>query len=1062
MQSYARSLSLTAALVLASIVGLLTTAAPQQQKTEAPQQIQKADPPPSPPISFEDPDGQELILEDLSARTAIHGMLSLTELELRFRNPQNRRIEGRFTCTLPPNAAISRFAKEVNGQLMEGEVVERLRANQVYEQFLHQMRDPALLEQDQGNRFSARVFPIEANATVRLLVSYTALLPMRDGVRTYSLPLRGMSKVNKLTFRAFVTPVPGEATSGAMTTSTAQVTSFEQRDWAPDRDIELTWRAENDVARARVFRAGDFYLAAIRPSASNARRSAADARWLLYVDTSASSAEGAPHRVAAIEELLEALPPQQRVELVAFDQEVVPLASGSASELSRTAGDLLRNRLFLGGTDLGALLRDAAKRLGQDSAQTVVVASDLVPTVGNVAAHELKDAFAALPAKAKVHALILGSRENAPIAKSLTAGRGRIVRIPFSDALAARARDAAAELQRPLGDSFDATDAGADWIYPAHFDDVAAGDEVLVLGKVKAGAEPRPRVGAVGGEASTRLEASTFGPLLEREAYRAYLEYLGEREAAEPSDAVRRALAAEQVRLSIEQRVVTPRTTMLVLETEWDYQRFNLDRRALAGILTIEAGGIGRLDRRLPNIAIPVDVARDVPPPMRSTPRARTGSVPAQKAAAPSTVPPAEGVAANTGGFLESAVEETEALGVEGGIVGGVVGGVAGGTVAAVAPPPAPTSVSERITIAAEAPLVEPSVAPPNARIIRPEPAPPPPPRPVTRDDERSDVSWTKQTRPSRSAIKELEEKLAANPRDREVYNQLGETLAALNEWTALRALALRWQPYDPENPQVYELLGMADDQLGNDSEAARAFASLIEIAPAKPELLQRAGLLLLRAGRARIAEAPLRRALELRPDRANSYRHLALMLWVEGRPEEAARVLESATRQNFQGWYRDVQRVIREELGYVYRAWARKDPARKKEIADRAREHNVDLNRVDALRVTLAWETDANDVDLHVVDPSGESCFYGHKDTRSGLHLYEDITQGLGPEVIRAGSMKSGTYHVGVRYFAAGPMGISRGIVVIVRGEDNVEIHPFRLKQGGGDIRYVTSIVAK
>src|SRR6266702_3435061 len=144
------------------------------------------------PISLSDADGQELILEDLSAKTAIEGMLSLTELDLRFRNPKAKRIEGRFNCTLPATAAISRFAKEVNGVLMEGEVVERLRANQIYEQFLHQMRDPALLEQDEGNRFSARIFPIEANQSVRIVLSYTMLLPLRDGVRRYSLPLRGV------------------------------------------------------------------------------------------------------------------------------------------------------------------------------------------------------------------------------------------------------------------------------------------------------------------------------------------------------------------------------------------------------------------------------------------------------------------------------------------------------------------------------------------------------------------------------------------------------------------------------------------------------------------------------------------------------------------------------------------------------------------------------------------------------------------------------------------------------------------------------------------------------
>ncbi|HVR40464.1 MAG TPA: tetratricopeptide repeat protein, partial [Thermoanaerobaculia bacterium] len=296
---------------------------------------------------------------------------------------------------------------------------------------------------------------------------------------------------------------------------------------------------------------------------------------------------------------------------------------------------------------------------------------------------------------------------------------------------------------------------------------------------------------------------------------------------------------------------------------------------------------------------------------------------------------------------------------------------------------------------------------------------------------------------------------------DRETYNQLSDVLTALGDWSALRSAALRWQPYDPENPQVYEVLGLADERLGNESEAARANASIIEVAPGKTELLSRAGLLLVRNHRARLAETPLRAALELRPDRVNSYRHLALMLWLDGRVEEAARVLETATRQQFPGWYGNAARVVREELGYVYRAWIAKEPSRRAEIEDRAREYSVDLKRGDALRVTLAWETDANDVDLHVVDPKGEECYYGHKGTATGLELYEDITQGLGPEVVRTDRLTKGTYHVGVRYFAAGPMGVSRGIVVVMHGGD-IDIYPFRLVQGGGEIRYVAAVNVK
>lgn len=986
--------------------------------------------PPVAPITFEDADGQALILEELTARTAIHGMLSLTELELRFRNPHARVVEGRFTATLPSDASISRLAKDVNGHLMEGEVVERLKANQVYEQFLHRMRDPALLEQDQGNRFSARVFPIGPHEPVRLILSYTQLLPVRDGARTYTLPLRGLPKVGKMSFRGIVTPIPGERATGAISTSTAEVTTFEERDWTPDRDVTLSWRATE--GGTRILRAGDFYVASLRPDVPGFTRGGRlSDDWLFYVDTSASAAEGAEHRIRALESLLAALPGGDRVELVAFDNDVVPLGKGTARELAQSAGDRLRRRLFLGGTDVAAVLRDLRTRAGS---RTVVVASDLVPTLGATGSNDIQNATAALPAGTRVHALILGSREDAPVARALTTGRGRIVRVPFTERLGARAAEAVGELQRPLGASIDVRDAGAEWFYPSRFADVAPGDELLVLGKVRPGDDVRIAAGAT----TLRLD-SAYAPLLQREAYRAYLQYLAEREATETTEAVRRALATEQVKVSIEQRVVIPRTTMLVLESEWDYQRFGIDRRTLADILTVDAGGIARIDRTpvlgpRPVVTAPVAVE----PQLRQREQKVEGAEP----------PPME---------FDFATEEgrVDASGANGVVTERV-------TVTASAPVVASEAALDAAGEPQPRPVNEPMVA--RAPMIAPPPPPPPPRVPAPRPEttKKSDARWTKVTAPSRSRVAELEAKLRDEPRNRELYNQLGETLAALQDWSALRALAVRWQPFDPENPQVYELLGLSADMRGDETEAARAFASLIEIAPAKTELLQRAGLLLLRARRAELAETPLRKALEARPDRANGYRHLALMLWQSGREEEAARVLESATRQNFPQWYADVQRVIREELGYVYRAWMKKEPRRREEIAERARDHRVDLERRDALRVTLVWETDANDVDLHVVDPNGEECFYQNRDTRSGLVLYDDLTQGLGPEVIRTSKTEPGTYHVGVRYFAAGPMGISRGVVVVLTGDDQLEVHPFRLAQGGGDIRYVTGVRVK
>src|SRR4051812_24917590 len=80
------------------------------------------------PVSLTNPDGQSLLLEKYDLRVAVHGPLSLVEMEMVFRNPEPKQMEGRFLYLLPPGATISRFAKEVDGKLMEGEVVERMRA----------------------------------------------------------------------------------------------------------------------------------------------------------------------------------------------------------------------------------------------------------------------------------------------------------------------------------------------------------------------------------------------------------------------------------------------------------------------------------------------------------------------------------------------------------------------------------------------------------------------------------------------------------------------------------------------------------------------------------------------------------------------------------------------------------------------------------------------------------------------------------------------------------------------------------------------------------------------
>jgi len=72
-------------------------------------------------------------------------------------------------------------------------------------------------------------------------------------------------------------------------------------------------------------------------------------------------------------------------------------------------------------------------------------------------------------------------------------------------------------------------------------------------------------------------------------------------------------------------------------------------------------------------------------------------------------------------------------------------------------------------------------------------------------------------------------------------------------------------------------------------------------------------------------------------------------------------------------------------------------------------------------LRILLSWDTDGTDLDLHLVTPDGEHCFYGNRRLASGTALDIDVTTGYGPEIISVPSPRNGTYLIYVNYYGSG-----------------------------------------
>lgn len=137
-----------------------------------------------------DPSGQEmkLSLRKFHVDAHIEDGFARTTIDQTYFNHTHSRQEGTFKFPLPPDASLSRLAMYVNGKLMEGGMVERDHGRNVFEQIVHTKRDPALLEWVDGSTFKMRVFPLEPRQEKRIVLSYTQRLPNDYDRTEYRFP----------------------------------------------------------------------------------------------------------------------------------------------------------------------------------------------------------------------------------------------------------------------------------------------------------------------------------------------------------------------------------------------------------------------------------------------------------------------------------------------------------------------------------------------------------------------------------------------------------------------------------------------------------------------------------------------------------------------------------------------------------------------------------------------------------------------------------------------------------------------------------------------------------
>ncbi len=137
-----------------------------------------------------DPNGQsnKLSLRKFHVDVHIEDGFARTSIDQTYFNHTWNRLEGTFHFPLPTDASLSRLAMYVNGKLMEGGMAERQHARNTFEQIVHKMQDPALLEWVDGSTFKMRVFPLEPRQEKRIVLSYSQRLNAEEGQHSYRFP----------------------------------------------------------------------------------------------------------------------------------------------------------------------------------------------------------------------------------------------------------------------------------------------------------------------------------------------------------------------------------------------------------------------------------------------------------------------------------------------------------------------------------------------------------------------------------------------------------------------------------------------------------------------------------------------------------------------------------------------------------------------------------------------------------------------------------------------------------------------------------------------------------
>ena len=956
-----------------------------------------------------------LDIQNLSIDVSIVGDRAISTLDFTFYNKVDHVLEGEFVFPLQNGQSVYSLALDIAGHLREAVVVEKNKGRESFETIVRRGVDPALLEQTAGNIYTTTIYPIPSRGTRRVVIGIEETLTKTKDGNQFRFPLNFSSMVGtfNLTISADGPTAPvARITSGNLPFRSSKLlhtTHLTRSQFRSGETLEvITPRGRSTSTQVKLERSqetGEVFFWGEFPVKSKASQARDNPKEILLIwDNSYSGLQrdnqGDKQLLLNYFKTLK----NAKIKLVTFN-----LKASDVQEINITRGKVKALETMLDTMQYDGATRWKSLALGDIEADRVIIVSDGIGTLGDNA-----------PTLPNVPTFVINSSIEADhvFLESLCQGTG-----------------GAYLNRRRIQD----TDAGKalKQLSPHILSVKASAGEVtdLVYGTSQQSDTHLWIAGCLTSEEAELEIAAGTSPSSNKQ----YNLSLNRDSILEAKGAIRRAwaravfsrmnLVGDENRKAASdfasgQKIVTPVTSLIVLETVEDYARFEIEppkdlMRRYKRLIREKKSDDFDLEEKLEEVVemwedridwyesvFPIKAVAKIPPPTPNLNQTETLSL-ATRGSAPVPPTPTEQSDTAQNFSLGDDIQEPDLPQIHLGATGSRHYRVRETDDESDVFELNPFSISETENYGYMA---------------------------------TSTLAGTRLRTNLRDTSASIQVNTSEFMEDRG-YSEGPSGLAgkiALEDWSPnaeyftklqnakdedLIALYFELRDNHGHTPSFFFDVASICNKRGMHADAARILTSVLDLVPANYLYLRAVGKNLIQLGAHQSAVEALKATMLQRSFEPQSYFDLGLAYQTAGRNKEALKsfyhIIEMPTSDRFD----EIEVIALMEINRILTLGSEDDIS----FIDKRLVYSMPLD----LRVTLSWNTDDTDVDLHITNPDGEKCLYSNSLTRNGGMLSRDITEGYGPEEFLLKRSKVGSYKIQAHYFGSREQGSKLPVIL-------------------------------